>query len=216
MRYKISGNELRTENAAKPHTQQSAPVVSYFQKKDKVNNLLDFGCGKLRYSDVLTSISNKTTFVDSEIQLTRKQVVRGTKTSVKEYIARNYKGCRSIPLEEVHKHSNEYELITCTNVLSAIPCKETLISSLHQIKRLLKAEGIVVFINQHKSSYFKKYETGQKHMYGYLYQGRKGTTYYGILCKDTMHTLLTENGFSILESFTKGDRNYIEATVKSS
>lgn len=213
MRYKISGNELRTENAAKPHTQQSKLVASYLNSIEVVDSLLDFGCGKLRYSDILTSISKRTTFVDSEIQLFRTQVVRGIKTTVDNYVTSNYENSIAISFESIKKHKEKYDLITCTNVLSAIPCDKTLKSALGEMRRLLKEKGTIIFINQHKSSYFKKYETGQRHMHGYLYNGRKGTSYYGILCKIKTTALLEENGFKVKKSWCKGESNYIEAST---
>lgn len=211
MRYQIAGIELRTENAAKPHTQQSTPVAEYLKTKGSVSTLLDFGCGKLRYSDILVSIAESTTFVDSEIQLSRLQSVRGIRTSVKEYVKANYQNCQTLSLEDISAHRMRYDLITCTNVISAIPCKQTLSSSLLQIKNLLKYDGVAIFINQHRSSYFKKYESGKKHMYGYLYQGRRGASYYGIMCRQTMSKLLTENGLTILKSWNQGESNFIEA-----
>ncbi|WP_067588049.1 hypothetical protein [Endozoicomonas ascidiicola] len=91
MRYEISGRLLKSENAAKPHVQKSGAVANYLLSHDSKANILDYGCGKLRYSDILIKLSDNITFVDSEIQLSREQVVRGVKTTVREYISKNYK-----------------------------------------------------------------------------------------------------------------------------
>lgn len=97
-----------------------------------------------------------------------------------------------------------YNLITCTNVLSAIPCKETLNSVILSIKKLLSSDGIAVFINQHRSSYFKKFESGKRHLNGYLYSNQKSTSYYGIFNRAVTQDLLLEHGFEIIKSWCVG------------
>lgn len=210
MRYDISGKLLKSENAAKPHSQKSGVVVDYLLSHSNKKNILDYGCGKLRYSDTLINLSSNITFVDSEIQLSRQQMVRGTKTTVHDYVSKNYSNCRTLSVEKISEHDSRYELITCTNVLSAIPCINALNEALKQIKRLLHRDGVAVFINQHRSSYFKKYESGSKHLHGFLYNGRRGTSYYGILNKQDTEDLLKNNGFIIKKSWCSGESNYIE------
>lgn len=211
MRYKISGKTLKTENAAKPHTQKSGEVVKYLLSQSKKRSILDYGCGKLRYSDVLAQLSDSITFVDSEIQLSRQQIVRGKKTSVRDFIKSHYDNCKTLPVESIAKHNSTYEFITCTNVLSAIPCQKSLDEALDQIYRLLHQNGTAIFINQHRSSYFKKYLAGTKHLYGHLYDGAKGTSYYGILDKKSTEDLLKKNKFTIKKSWCRGESTYIEA-----
>ena len=211
MRYTISGNTLRSENAARSHMQKSHQVVDYLLSKGTVDNILDYGCGKLRYSDTLLALSDNITFVDSEIQLSRQQIIRSERTSVSDYISSNYEKCKSIPIEKISEHKEKYKLITCTNVLSAIPCNEALIGALNQIRRLLHESGTAIFINQHRSSYFKLYKSGDKHLYGHLYKGNRGIYYYGILNKEQTINLLTNQGFVINRSWNNGESNYIEA-----
>lgn len=211
MRYLINGNHIRSENAAKPHTQKSKPVDDYLLSSGITNSVLDFGCGKLRYSDTLTKIAKTVTFVDSQIQLSRKQVIRGEQTTVIEFVSKNYPHCKTIPFEQIQNHQELYNLITCTNVLSAIPCKETLSSVILSIKKLLSSDGVAVFINQHRSSYFKKFESGKKHLNGYIYSNQKSTSYYGIFNRAVTQDLLLEHGFEIIKSWCVGESTFVEA-----
>lgn len=183
MRYTINEAEIRSENAAKSCKQKSKVVDSYLKSISGRPSILDFGCGKLRCSDTLISVASKVTFVDSEIQLSRNQIVRGDFTTVRDYIKRHYPGCNAISFEGLHKHGLKYDFITCINVLSAIPCRKTINKVLDQIHRSLKRNGRAVFICQHRSSYFKKFSKGRKWLYGYINIGKKGVSYYGILDK---------------------------------
>lgn len=213
MRYTIQGQIIKSENAAKPHNQKSKVIDEYLLSKAGNDTVLDYGCGKLRYADSLIKIGNKVTFVDSEVQLNRVQIIRGEKTNIPEYIKRNYPGCEAISIEKIESHAIRYDLITCTNVLSAIPCEETLSKVLSNIRNLLKPGGTAIFVNQHRSSYFKKHQTGQKHLHGYLYSGRRGHSYYGIMEKSKTEALVLSEGFELLRSWCIGESNIIEAAT---
>jgi 2-polyprenyl-3-methyl-5-hydroxy-6-metoxy-1,4-benzoquinol methylase len=215
MRYLINGAEIRTENAAKPSSQKSAAVDSYLSSLEDISTILDFGCGKLRYADTLVSVSSKVTFVDSTIQLDREQLIRGEKTTVNSYVRANYPSCDTIPYEKLGEHDSKYNVVTCTNVLSAIPCKRTLSDVMNQIRRLLNKDGFAVFVNQHRSSYFKKYESGEKLLHGFLHAGPKGVSYYGILDRTAIEKLLTEHGFRVNRTWCVGESTFSEAVPNS-
>lgn len=215
MRYIVNGIEIKSENTAKPSSQKSSVVNSYIQSLEGNPSILDFGCGKLRYSDTLVDVASTVTFVDSSIQLDREQKVRGEKTTVRKYVKDNYVGCSTVSYEELAAHSKKYNIVICTNVLSAIPCDQTLIEVMTHIRLLLKESGLAVFVNQHKSSYFKRYESGQKLLYGYLHEGARGTSYYGLLGKSTLENLLGENGYEVLKSWCVGESTFAEASLVS-
>lgn len=216
MRYNVNEITIKSENAAKPHTQTSKAVLNYLLAKKNIDNVLDFGCGKLRYSETLNEISSSVTYVDSRVQLTRCQVIKDQKTSVINYVNENYKGSTVVPYEEIDSHNQRYQLITCTNVISAIPCQDTLQKVLVTINNLLDNDGMVVFVNQHRSSYFKRFLNGQKRLFGYVYKGKRGYSYYGIITPEVMIGLLEVNGFTILKSWSVGESNFVEAMRKCS
>lgn len=213
MRYVVQGQIIKSENAAKPYNQKSKAIDEYLLSKCKKNTVLDYGCGKLRYADSLIKIGKKVTFVDSELQLKREQIIRGEKTNISDYVNRHYPNCEVISIETIDSHTTRYDLITCTNVLSAIPCEEALSKAISNIRNLLKPGGTAIFVNQHRSSYFKKYQSGKKHLHGYLYSGRRGHSYYGIMEKSKTEALVLSEGFELLRSWCVGESNIIEATT---
>jgi len=211
MEYIVGKELIKSQNTAKSHIQQSKAVIEYFRSQKRVTNILDFGCGKLRYADLIVKICNSATFVDSRIQLSRIQIVRGEKTTVTEYVANHYQQCHVVAFEDIVRHSRRYDLITCTNVLSAIPCEKTVNSIFIHMQRLLNNEGKVLFVNQYRNSYFKKYKLGKRHLFGYLFNNRNIVSYYGIIRPNQIEKLLSNAGFFVEKVWCIGEINFVEA-----
>jgi 2-polyprenyl-3-methyl-5-hydroxy-6-metoxy-1,4-benzoquinol methylase len=211
MRYKVKGCEIRSENAAKPHSMRSAVVAAYLREADKVDAVLDYGCGKLRYGDLISQIGNRVTFVDSRIQLTRPQRLRGKRTTVKDFVQRNYSNACAIAAEEWRSGRPRYDFVTCINVLSAIASRAALNRALEVIRSALRKNGLAVFVNQHTNSSFTRYAAGKKHLFGHLYEVNGRNFYYGLLSASRVSNLLTNRGFAIRRSWQSGEINFVEA-----
>ena len=57
--YKLgAGIIIKTENAAKPHTQTSAYLKSLILSLEPVSSSFDYGCGKLRYKDAMLRVTD--------------------------------------------------------------------------------------------------------------------------------------------------------------
>lgn len=211
MHYKIKGHSIKSHNAAKPHTQSSKQVIEELEETVVTGQILDLGCGKLRYSDYLNGLSENICFADSRVQLERIQVIKGIRCSVKEYVAQYYPSSRCVAIEDIQEISDQFDFIFCSNVLSAIPCEKTLNATMSIIYNLLSDSGRALIVNQHRSSYFKKFEMGSPHLHGYLYKGNRGSSYYGIIDKSTIEDLSRKHGFSI-KAFVRGDRTFAYLT----
>lgn len=214
MNYNIKGHRIRSQNAAKPHTQASKQVIDVLNSIANVESILDLGCGKLRYSDHLQRISKNICFSDSKIQLERLQVIKGINCSVKDYVMKNYPSSKCIAIEDIHSLSDKFDFIFCSNVLSAIPCEVTLNRTMSTIYNLLSDSGRALIVNQHRSSYFRKFKLGEPHLHGYLYEGKKGSSYYGIIDKLTIESLAIKHCFYI-DSFIKEDRTFALLTKRT-
>ncbi|HHQ4940778.1 methyltransferase domain-containing protein [Aeromonas allosaccharophila] len=211
MHYKIKGHNIKSHNAAKPHTQSSRQVIEELEEIVMTGKILDLGCGKLRYSDYLCEISQNICFADSRIQLERMQVIKGVRCSVQEYVTKKYPLSRCVAIEDIQDIDDQFDFIFCSNVLSAIPCEKALHTTMSIIYSLLSDSGKALIVNQHRSSYFKKFEMGRPHLYGYLYKGNRGSSYYGIIDKSTIENLSREHGFST-EAFVRGDLTFAYLT----
>lgn len=209
LNYKINGITIRSENAAKPHTMPSGYLCNYIKNSLKNGRALDFGCGKLRYSEELVNKFDVVTFLDSRKQLERVQIIRGVKTTIPEFVANNYKNSNAVPFENVDKITDQYDFILCANVLSAVPCKTTIYKIISSIRELLKSDGEAMIVNQYKSSYFRKYESGIKHLHGYIYQNFRNASYYGLLDERVVREICLENNLSIIKSWSKAGSSYV-------
>lgn len=209
MNYKINGITIRSENAAKPHTMPSSYLCNYIKSSIKNGRALDFGCGKLRYSEQLVNKFETVTFLDSRKQLERVQIIRGIQTTIPEYVTNNYKNANVVPFESINKITSHYDFILCANVLSAIPCKSTIYKIISAIRELLKSDGEAIIVNQYKSSYFKKYESGIKHLHGYIYQNSRNASYYGLLDENVVSEICLDNNLAIIKSWSKAGSSYV-------
>ena len=209
MKYQIQEFNIHSENAAKPHTMPSSYLSSYINDLNVSGYALDFGCGKLRYSTPLVNKFSFVTFMDSQIQLERKQMVRGVKTTVSDYVSKNYSKADTVSFESIKSIERRYNFILCSNVLSAIPCVSTINDILSGMSKLLGDKGEALIVNQYKSTYFKRFETGRKHLYGYIYQNSKRAFYYGLLNEEIVGGLCERNGLSIKDSWSKNGSSYV-------
>src|SRR5690348_6032238 len=84
MRSKLAnGIEIKTENAAKPETQPSAFLFKMVSNLSHVPASFHYGCGKLRYERAIARTTDVLAIVDSEIQISRPQLLRGSITSIR-------------------------------------------------------------------------------------------------------------------------------------
>ncbi|WP_332965490.1 class I SAM-dependent methyltransferase [Escherichia coli] len=184
-------------------------LCKQIESTNKNGNALDFGCGKLRYSEQLVNKFETVTFLDSRRQLERVQFIRGVQTTIPDYVINNYKNANIVSYENIDKITNHYDFILCANVLSAIPCESTIHKVLSAIRELLKSDGEALIVNQYKSSYFKRYESGIKHLHGYIYQNSRNAFYYGLLDVDTVSKICSDNNLEIIKSWSKAGSSYV-------
>src|ERR1700730_9054499 len=116
MHYEIRpGIVVKTENAAKPESQSSAFLKSLLADLPHVAASVDFGCGKLRYCDAVLDKTDIWAIVDSEIQLSRIQILKGKRSTMREAV-----GCsnriRVYNDLEFAKSNEEFDRAFCINV----------------------------------------------------------------------------------------------------
>src|SRR5262245_19424569 len=140
VRYSVGKVEIRSENAAKTSWQASSDLVAWLRRLPKFADGLDYGCGKLRYTKFLANKARSLTLVDSEIQLSRRQKIAGTLTTVRGY-ARRWHNTRVMSIEDFSKDRHCYDFILCANVLSAFPTAGIRSRVLRRLASALKPQG---------------------------------------------------------------------------
>jgi SAM-dependent methyltransferase len=218
VRYKVRGFEIRSENAAKPKAQTAKPLVRWLKNMGEVRAALDFGCGKLRYSEFLARKCEVLTLVDSAVQLDRRQRLGGKETTVRQYAQKQLPRCRILSVEEFSRDRNKYDFILCANVLSAIPDRRIRSSALRRLGSAMRNTSQCLFVSQYRNSCFKEMAASPNalpHLDGWILRTPRGSFYYGILNRDGLSRLVLSHGLRIKKSWTEGESAYLLAELKS-
>ncbi len=211
MRYLIKDREIRTENSAKPISQANRYLTALLLSMPRVDSALDYGCGKLRYSLTLSKRSNSITLVDSEIQLSRLQIVCGQHTTIKRYAQRNLPSARVLSIEEFQEDDRKYDFILCANVLPIVPSEQSRAEIIRSLASKLYPSGKALFTTQFRNSYFRKMmasSEAQPYLDGWLLSTKRGSFFYGLIPMDKLAALISANGFYVQEAWVHGQSAY--------
>ena len=218
MRYRIRGQIIASELAAKSPSQASAYLQAFLRGHKHVARAADYGCGKLRYVPALVEMAASLTLVDSSIQLDRKQTIEGHQTTVREFAKHKWPTIRIETISEFEDNSSpKFDFVLCANVLSAVPSKKARSKALAAIRRRLKTSGTLLIVNQHTNSHFSQVARRKntiKYLDGWLVPRNEAAFYFGIIdTKKTSHILKTE-GYNVLEQWIEGQSNYAIARAR--
>ena len=212
MRYVINDCLIKTENAALSSHQTNAQVLKYIEILSTDINILDFGCGKCRYSRQLNSKSKNLVLLDSEIQISREQIICDVMTTVKDFAKTHLSNTSVYALENAKDIDCKFDFILCSNVLSAIPSTEDRISSLNHIKELLDKKGKALITVQYYNSYFNTYSKNPKTIEyndGWLIPKGNDYTYYGIIKPLVLIEYCKKVGFIISDKYSNDGSIYL-------
>jgi len=199
MRYRFNGIVVKSENAAKPGSQRSKFIASEIRQLEPVEVSLDYGCGKLRYLENFLEVSDEIFLHDSEIQLSRQQVVFGQKTSILEFV-QSKNNVSLFTRCQLYKRRAEFDRIFCVNVLSAIPILSVRWRVIQNCFRLLKPKGQLVITHQYRNSDFSRMRqmpNAYEFRDGFIINSLRGHSFYSTFPRSTLVDKLIECGFSI-------------------
>ncbi|WP_192797636.1 MULTISPECIES: class I SAM-dependent methyltransferase [unclassified Bacillus (in: firmicutes)] len=204
MHYKIKLDKeiiIKSENAAKSVLQQNKKLLKYLECIPKEAKVLDYGCGKLRYSLFFLHRGNKVCAVDSSVQISRKQKINTDSNVSIIDIKKSFEDLEVYLIDEF-KMQKEFEWAICTNVLSAIPFEQVRFDVLKNIKKSLKIGGKLILSLQYRNSYFKSYEKREnavKYGDGWILENNNNYTFYGIIPPEKIKHMCETLDFKILE-----------------
>ena len=200
MHYKIGPNIIvRTENAAKPDSQASTYLKKMLVRLPHVSSSFDYGCGKLRYYDAILEATDTLTIVDSEIQISRQQTVKGEKTSVRSFVGRSNR--ISVCNDSEFSASRElFDRGFCINVLSVIPIVARRRQVLDAIRAHLKVSGVCLFVVQYRNSDFQRMRlmpNAKPWRDGFLIDSLRGFSFYGLIPPERLASMVRVAGFTV-------------------
>lgn len=215
MHYKIRRNiEIRTENAAKPHSQASSFLLGLICGLPAVSATFDYGCGKLRYQRPITETTDTLALVDFEIQLSRTQILHGNKTSIRtEFMQSNQITVHSdVEFREV---KTQFDRGFCINVLSEIPSLKHRSQVAATIRERLRPNGKCLFVVQYRNSDFTRMENmtnAKPWLDRFLVDLLRGYSFYGLIPPARLEMFLRRSGFRICETKLNEGSVYTWAT----
>lgn len=213
MHYKIKDYIVESELAAKSVFQPNKNVLNYINHIPPSYKVLDYGCGKLRYTLPLSNRVKKVVAIDSTEQIRKLQIINGQRIKLSDVKLDNV---TIFALEDQEWKDESYDLVFCTNVLSAIPfecIREELISNAYTV---LNDKGQLYITVQYRNSYFSQYNKRQdveKFEDGWLIlKNNHRGMFYAPLTSEYIVMLCKKNGFRKFKVSNKDGSCYIIAT----
>lgn len=219
MRYRVNNVEIRSENAAKPSNIPGRDVMEWIDSLPRWARVLDYGCGKFRYTIPLSKRVRHVHAVDSVVQVERTQIINGIKGSLKTYALKYLPNVAVGSVENEEWKENTYDFALCANVLSAIPDVGVRLTVLRRLHSTLRPGGTAFIVTQFSSTYFKIYESNpnsERFLDGWLIRGSRGASFYGIIPPERVESMCRDAGFSTVQWRVNGKReNAMVVATKS-
>lgn len=214
MHYKIGAHILiKTENAAKPEKQGSTFLRSVISNLEPVTSSFDYGCGKLRYRDAILATTETLALVDSEIQLSRQQMIRGKLTTIREATQRSNR-VSVYNTNEFGTLSATFDRGFCINVLSVIPLLSARRRVLDLIQWRLRPAGTCLFAVQYRNSDFTRMKgmpNARPWLDGFLIDSLRGYSFYGLISPGQLTKMVERAGFEIVNKTLNEGTVYLMA-----
>lgn len=214
MHYYVNEYIIESELSAKSTKQTNKIVLNFISQLPSYYEVLDYGCGKLRYAIPLACQTAKVIAIDSIYQIEKRQKINDILIAPKEYIHKN------LIVEDVNSMDwkrNRYDLVFCVNVLSAIPNDEERSKILINSKKVLKPQGYMYIVVQYRNSYFNYYETREnaiKFNDGWLLKrGNNKCYFYGLVTPEKIVNLCNNAGFTHYDVSKHNGSCYIKAYI---
>lgn len=214
MRYRVLGRVIRAENAAQSYARRSQHLLRVIAEEAR-GDVLDFGCGKLRYASALARRARRVTCVDSEIQVSRPQKIGGRTTTVRRHAATRLGRVRVLSTLEFALDRRRYDFLLCANVLSNIPSREARNAVIDLLRERARRAARVLFVSQYRNSSFRvaaSLPNARPFLDGWIINSLRGSAYYGVLNGERMAKLARARRLNVLRVWTCGESAYVLAS----
>lgn len=216
MHYKLKGLTIRAENAAQAPSRAGRKVLQWIEALPAEARVLDYGCGKLRYTLPLSKRVREVLAVDSEIQITRVQKVGGERTSLVHYAQRNLQNVRIGTPESVNWDRPQFDAALLANVLSAVPVKAERRRILSRIRSALRPGGELMICTQFANSTCDSYPDNpraERYLDGWLVRQPSGNaaSFYAMLRPAALEKLCRDAALIVVGEETLDHSIYLLA-----
>lgn len=208
MHYNVNEFLIKSELAAKPISQTNKSVTEYISYLPKHIDVLDYGCGKLRYSIPLANHVNRVIAIDSCEQI----------KLLKESQYYNIRNLRVMCIDNQEWSNHRFDVVFCTNVLSAIPFESYRMDLLEKARSVLSTDGYLFITVQYRNSYFSQYQYREDTIPfrdGWLIKNKSTNicSFYAMLNPEYISALCYRAGFKNMKVKRKDGSCFIEARL---
>jgi len=175
---------------------------------------LDYGCGKLRYALRVADLARRLTVVDSEIQLSRVQVINGNLTTIRGFVESHWNHVTVLNADEFRGCLERFDFALCANVLSTIPRDAIRKEVINRIAGRLKRRGVCLFVCQYTNSYFGRQMGAPdvtKYRDGFIKGTKENASFYGVIKPEALTRLVHSAGMTVVERWRHEQSGYVVA-----
>ncbi|WP_286907005.1 class I SAM-dependent methyltransferase [Clostridium sp. UBA1652] len=212
MHYNIRDLTIKSEYAAKSAKQTNSEILNIIKNLPSHFTVLDYGCGKLRYTIPLAKVVKSVHSIDSLEQLLRNQRINDISTNIVSYVEQYLNNVHIYDVKDPKWKMNKYDFILCTNVLSAVPQYKERIEIVKNIGKVLKENGRAFISTQYYNSYFDTYNTNKSSIRfydGWIIKSKNYSSFYGIIGIKKLEYYARVAGVKIIDSYTKNGSAYL-------
>lgn len=216
MRYNVQGLTIKSENAAQGPRRASRRVLEWIWAQETHSRILDYGCGKLRYTLPLSRRVREVLAVDSEAQLSRVQTVNGCRTSLIEYSRCHLENVRLSTPESVAWQCERLDAALLANVLSAVPVLAERERILARIRSCLRPGGELFLCSQFRNSTCDAYPENpraERYLDGWFvrHSDGKGASFYAMLSPTDLAKICHQAQMEVVREETIEHSAYLTA-----
>jgi 2-polyprenyl-3-methyl-5-hydroxy-6-metoxy-1,4-benzoquinol methylase len=165
----------------------------------------------LRFTIPLALQVKKVVALDSPQQIEREQKIDGCRTTTRGYAKKYLSNVRVCSTDEKWWKCRKFDFVLCSNVLSCVPRYTERKKILRNIGKALKRNGHCLVFNQHRNTYFRRYEkqsNARKHIDGWLIDLERRFSFYGIISPKRLRAMCVAEGFKVLRNGVVGESAY--------
>jgi hypothetical protein len=145
--------------------------------------------------------------VDSEVQLSRRQIIDGRSTSVREY-AGAWKHCSVLNVAAFEASGVRADFTLCANVLSAVPSAEARERIVREIAAHTSPRGTALFVVQYRNTHFRRWEQlphAQRTGGGWLVKNVRGASFYAPITAEELAEYVINGGMVPVDIWCCGE-----------
>ncbi len=212
MHYRIDNYIIESELAAKSPSQTNKHMIDIINNIPNNYKVLDYGCGKLRYSIPLAKQVASVVAIDSAYQINKPQKINSFYGCPSEYKLNGLSVC---DINNSFWQNKSYDAVLCINVMSAIPYDEMRFKIIKDAYDVLNSQGFLLIVVQYRNSYFNTYKKRTDTIPYYdgwlIKKTNNKCSFYGMPTSEYIVTLCYKAGFTSVNINKKDGSYYVKA-----